>query len=45
MNYTRPEIVVLGKAGDMINFLLAKGYFALIDIIQLRLTPAYDLDE
>ena len=46
MNYTKPEVAVLGQAVRVIEQHV-KGGFTLIDPVpnQAKLTPAYDLDE
>jgi hypothetical protein len=45
MNYTKPEVAVLGEAGRVIDFLLVKEFHILFDLFLLHLNPAYDLDE
>ena len=47
MNYTKPEVAVLGKALGVIENLWAKGYYFVLDIFlpKISLNPAYDLDE
>lgn len=47
MNYTKPEVAVLGEAVGVIENFLAKGSFLVLDIFlpRISLDPAYDLDE
>jgi len=45
MNYTKPELVVLGAAADAIDFTLAKGWLFRVDLFHFGMNPAYDLDE
>ncbi|MGA7792419.1 MAG: hypothetical protein WCA19_05225 [Candidatus Acidiferrales bacterium] len=42
--YCRPNIVVLGSVAEMICALV-KGHIGIIEAIQWRINPAYDLDE
>ncbi len=44
MTYSRPEVVVLGKASDVVQQ-LGKPYGAMWDGVQFNFHPAYDLDE
>jgi hypothetical protein len=46
MNYTKPEVVVLGHAAQVIEGSLIKlGSFADSQSAHLAIVPAYDLDE
>jgi hypothetical protein len=45
VEYAKPEAVIIGNAWHVINFLLIKGQFSLMDIMLLRINPAYDLDD
>lgn len=46
MNYTKPEVVVLGDAAQVIEGSLIKlGAFTDSQGSHLAITPAYDLDE
>lgn len=45
MNYTKPEVAVLGKAVRVIEQRTAKPPQTVIDGNQPKLNPAYDLDE
>jgi len=47
MNYSKPEIVVLGEAVRVIENRIRKGCPTLIETVTSRkdLCPAYDLDE
>jgi hypothetical protein len=44
MNYTKPEMTVLGNACQLIQ-LFGKGTVAIVDGVFRRFLPAYDLDE
>jgi hypothetical protein len=45
MNYTKPQVAVLGKAVRVIESLTAKGTYHVPDGILMPLNAAYDLDE
>jgi hypothetical protein len=47
MNYTKPEVAVLGQAVRVIEGYSSKQTFGPIDNVlkQTKLPPAYDLDE
>jgi hypothetical protein len=46
MNYTKPEVAVLGEAVDVIESIpRTKPSTAVFDGVQPKLTAAYDLDE
>jgi hypothetical protein len=48
MNYTKPEVAVLGQAVRVIEGVIGKTYMGVPDggLLQPRFTqPAYDLDE
>jgi hypothetical protein len=45
MNYTRPEIAVLGNAISLIEMTGGKGTSTPIDSLKSLVNPAYDLDE
>jgi hypothetical protein len=45
MNYAKPEVVVLGEATRMIDFLRVKQFRLLLDFFLLGINPAYELDE
>jgi|HubBroStandDraft_1064217.scaffolds.fasta_scaffold95380_3 hypothetical protein len=46
MNYTKPEVVVLGKAARVIENRFSKNSHALLETLNRRnLAPAYDLDD
>ena len=43
--YYKPNIVVLGGVAEMIRGTHIKGHTGIIEAIQWRILPAYDLDE
>ena len=43
--YCKPNIVVLGGIAKLIRGTLIKGHQGIIEAIQWRILPAYDLDE
>ena len=43
--YCKPNIVVLGRVVEMICATYIKGPTGVIEAIQWRINPAYDLDE
>lgn len=43
--YCKPNIVVLGSVSEMIHGTLIKGHIGILEAIQWRILPAYDLDE
>jgi hypothetical protein len=43
--YCKPNVVVLGSVAEMICGTLVKGHSGVIESIQWRVVPAYDLDE
>jgi len=45
MNYTKPEVAVLGKAVRVIESLTKGGHNSDAIGVPGKLTPAYDLDE
>jgi hypothetical protein len=45
MNYTKPEVAVLGQAAVMIEMTIPKRQPTVWDGTAYDLTPAYDLDE
>jgi hypothetical protein len=46
MTYTKPNIVALGAAVQLIESVIRKGFPGVIDFRgRFALTPAYDLDE
>jgi hypothetical protein len=45
MNYTKPELAVLGKAVRVIEGVITKTPLGQLDASMLRHPPAYDLDE
>jgi hypothetical protein len=46
MNYTKPEVAVLGEAVRIIEHRTIKSNTAIIEAIGVRrLNPAYDIDE
>jgi hypothetical protein len=44
MNYTKPEVVFLGQATQVIQNHV-KGHVGIIEAIHWYILPAYDLDE
>jgi hypothetical protein len=45
MNYTKPEVAVLGKAVSVIEHINVKGTLQPPDGTRQLVSPAYDLDE
>jgi hypothetical protein len=45
MNYTKPEVVVLGEAVRVIEGTHIKGNRGIIEAIRSYILPAYDLDD
>jgi len=45
MTYTKPEVAVLGEAVRVIEQRTAKTPHVVLDGMQPKLNPAYDLDE
>ncbi len=43
--YCKPSVVILGSIGEMICGTHIKGHTGIIEAIQWRIQPAYDLDE
>ena len=43
--YSKPNIAVLGSVAELIRGTLIKGHRGVIEAVQWRILPAYDLDE
>lgn len=43
--YSRPSISVLGSVAEVIRGTLIKGHRGVIEAVQWRILPAYDLDD
>jgi hypothetical protein len=45
MKYTKPEINILGEAAQVLQFIVSKPPFQILESVDRFVNPAYDLDD